>query len=156
MRTAVTLLLSTASLVIGGCSLIISSTLDGKNAGQGTSVGGAGGQGGGEVASSTAAAGPSNAASSTAASTTAASTTAAQSSSASSGGGCGSGCSLDNAAADCMNGKCVISACDKYFGDCNHDPVDGCEASLKNNSAHCGSCDKGCDQGEKCKNGQCN
>jgi hypothetical protein len=34
--------------------------------------------------------------------------------------------------------------CDPGTGDCNHDPVDGCETDTTANPAHCGTCDHDC------------
>ena len=144
MRRATALLVTTGTLFASGCSLLISSELDGK----GTTSGG-GGQGGVETTSSVT--------STSAGTMMAATSTAAQSASASasSGGGCGSECELPRAKSACIDGACAITLCNDHFGDCNAMPGDGCEINLDNDVDHCGACDNACQSDESCKGSKC-
>ncbi len=44
-------------------------------------------------------------------------------------GSCGNVCDLDNAAAVCSSGQCLVSACFPNFFDCDGDASNGCECS---------------------------
>jgi len=61
-------------------------------------------------------------------------------------GTCGNDCSkLPNAGnAACSNGKCVISDCNPTYGDCDKNPLNGCETDIFSNSNSCGSCGLKC------------
>ncbi len=59
-------------------------------------------------------------------------------------GVCGRACSLRNATAARNLGACTVAACDVGFGDCNTNPLDGCEADLRTSLSHCGGCGRGC------------
>ncbi|MBW1809082.1 MAG: hypothetical protein JRJ87_12880 [Deltaproteobacteria bacterium] len=59
---------------------------------------------------------------------------------------CGNLCRFENAFGQCTDGTCQIRQCIEPFADCNSDPVDGCEADLTSDSAHCGSCTTPCTQ----------
>ncbi len=59
-------------------------------------------------------------------------------------GGCGTVCTFDNATGVCNAGVCGLGACDANFGDCNGDPVDGCEINHLNNNDYCGDCNTAC------------
>ncbi len=39
-----------------------------------------------------------------------------------------SSCVVDHATAACSGGRCAVGTCAAGYSDCNHDPVDGCEA----------------------------
>lgn len=52
------------------------------------------------------------------------------------------------------DGKCAPGKCDAGWADCNGDPLDGCEAKLDADAAHCGRCGHGCGGGE-CRGGAC-
>lgn len=69
-------------------------------------------------------------------------------------GTCGHACSLANATTGCAAGACSIASCNAGYGDCNHDPSDGCEAAL-NTSAICGACGMVCTTGMHCASGTC-
>lgn len=43
----------------------------------------------------------------------------------------------------CEEGACVLQ-CDPGFGDCNRDPVDGCETDTDTDMMHCGGCGMFC------------
>jgi hypothetical protein len=59
-------------------------------------------------------------------------------------GACGAPCSSSNAIDSCVSGSCVTSGCRAGFGDCNHDPGDGCEVNLGHDPANCGACGTTC------------
>lgn len=59
-------------------------------------------------------------------------------------GACGRACNLAHATARCNAGVCQVAACDAGFGDCNLDPLDGCETDLRANSSNCGVCNNTC------------
>jgi hypothetical protein len=52
-------------------------------------------------------------------------------------------CELPNAVAGCAGGVCVVTSCQGLYGDCDHDPANGCERSL-DSVDHCGVCDERC------------
>lgn len=55
------------------------------------------------------------------------------------------------------NGDCSPSceiSCFEFFGNCNLEPADGCEASFESDPKHCGSCDHDCLDGQ-CSFGYC-
>jgi hypothetical protein len=60
-------------------------------------------------------------------------------------GTCGLACSVAHGAADCSTGSCKVApgGCSPGFADCNGDPKDGCETSLKT-LKNCGACGKPC------------
>jgi len=59
-------------------------------------------------------------------------------------GGCGRVCQFANASEPgCALGSCVLGTCDRGFGDCNADPLDGCEYRL-GTLAHCRACGDAC------------
>ena len=70
-------------------------------------------------------------------------------------GGCGVPCALPNASEECDTGVCRVLACDASFGDCDGDPANGCEADLRRNDAHCGTCGNACPAGQRCRPGGC-
>jgi hypothetical protein len=59
-------------------------------------------------------------------------------------GACGSACVLANATAGCLEGACVVAACDDGFADCNLDAADGCEVDLTTDAGNCDSCGSAC------------
>lgn len=143
MQHAMTPVLVIASLGIAGCSVLIDAKLDGRSD---TTSGGAGGQGGGAASTSDA---------TTTGSSSASASSAAQSASASTGSGCGSPCKLDHAMPECIDGACVIKACEAPFDDCDHKPENGCEANLNASGEDCGACDNACAGGLMCVGGKC-
>ncbi|MBN2196302.1 MAG: hypothetical protein JW751_26045 [Polyangiaceae bacterium] len=58
-------------------------------------------------------------------------------------GSCAGACSTNHGTPYCTAGSCGIT-CATNWGDCDHDPSDGCETYLRNNSAHCGECSHSC------------
>ncbi len=71
-------------------------------------------------------------------------------------GDCNSPCSADNATVKCEQSKCVISACNLGFADCDGNYNNGCEINTNTDSKNCGDCGNKCKPNEICKNGQCN
>ena len=59
-------------------------------------------------------------------------------------GGCGIVCSTANGSPICTNGLCAVSMCTAGFGDCNMNPVDGCETNITTTPSACGSCTNNC------------
>jgi hypothetical protein len=53
-------------------------------------------------------------------------------------------CFFNNAQAGCGAGQCALGACDAGFANCNNQPLDGCEADLQSDVAHCGGCNNNC------------
>lgn len=69
-------------------------------------------------------------------------------------GNCQTACvAPDGADATCVSGQCGF-ACIAGHGDCDLDPLNGCETDLLGNAAHCGQCGHVCDTGA-CSNGYC-
>lgn len=62
-------------------------------------------------------------------------------------GACGRACLASNlphtATAYCTNGQCAASTCVNGWGNCDRDPLDGCETNL-NSPATCGACNRDC------------
>ncbi|APR87813.1 Tryptophan synthase alpha chain [Minicystis rosea] len=58
-------------------------------------------------------------------------------------GSCFNVCGDQHAAVACTAGQCVI-ACDAGFGDCDGDPINGCEINLATSPLHCGACGNDC------------
>lgn len=72
-------------------------------------------------------------------------------------GSCGNSCQAltPNAMTmTCMNSICAIEECNANFGNCNLDPVDGCETDFQSDPLHCTACAMSCGGGE-CNNGVC-
>jgi len=59
-------------------------------------------------------------------------------------GGCGIVCSLPHAAADCVDGNCVVGECAAGYGDCDGLPANGCERNLITDVSNCGYCGNVC------------
>jgi hypothetical protein len=71
-------------------------------------------------------------------------------------GGCGIVCTDLHGTPKCVNSACVIT-CDAGFGDCDKDPLTGCEASVSDVD-NCGKCGKKCPSNggtPYCKDGTC-
>lgn len=64
-------------------------------------------------------------------------------------GACGQRCVAANGTVRCSAGACELAACNAGFDNCDGTPVNGCEAELARNSAHCARC------GHSCGGGQC-
>lgn len=58
-------------------------------------------------------------------------------------GTCTRVCSFPHASASCSGGRCVRGSCEALWGDCNGNPLDGCETSLVT-SSNCGRCGLRC------------
>lgn len=71
-------------------------------------------------------------------------------------GGCGTACPDFHGTPKCVDAECVIE-CSGAFGDCDHDPRTGCEASL-DDVANCGACGNECPDANgvaNCVGGEC-
>jgi len=70
-------------------------------------------------------------------------------------GACNTSCDGSHATVACTNAKCAITACAANYGDCDNDPVTGCETAI-NTDKHCGSCSRDCTTiGSTCSSGEC-
>jgi hypothetical protein len=71
-------------------------------------------------------------------------------------GRCNSPCNLTNAVASCAAGNCAVLSCRAGFGNCNGNPIDGCEFPLlPNDRNNCGGCGIACPADSVCTNGRC-
>jgi hypothetical protein len=59
-------------------------------------------------------------------------------------GGCGMRCEAANGVTSCDSGRCALVRCNDGFADCNNDLSDGCEADLRRDLQHCGTCNSAC------------
>jgi alpha-tubulin suppressor-like RCC1 family protein len=60
-------------------------------------------------------------------------------------GMCGRACPSPPAATPaCRAGACGIGVCAGGFGDCDGDPMNGCETDTRTTAAHCGACGRQC------------
>ena len=60
-------------------------------------------------------------------------------------GACGAVCpTVANGAPACVEGRCVVGACNAGFDDCDHQPVNGCEAIISDDPLNCSACGKQC------------
>lgn len=64
-------------------------------------------------------------------------------------------CAVPNGEASCADGACTLQACGLGWGDCDGDPVNGCETSLRTSPEHCGRCGRRCEAGSVCSGGTC-
>ncbi len=64
--------------------------------------------------------------------------------SASNCGACGTTCTVPNATAACVAGRCGVGTCNAGFADCDMDPANGCEVNTNTTAAHCGRCGNVC------------
>ncbi len=72
-------------------------------------------------------------------------------------GTCGHACSTNHSAPTCNSGVCGVG-CNSGFGDCNFDPVDGCETNLNTSVDNCSTCGHVCPAGgapANCVGGVC-
>lgn len=70
-------------------------------------------------------------------------------------GACGHVCVTPNGTSACVNGDCVLVACNAGFADCNGNPADGCEVNVSADNENCGGCGNSCGSGGICINGVC-
>jgi hypothetical protein len=49
----------------------------------------------------------------------------------------------------------TVKSCNKWYGDCDGKPSNGCETDLKHDDKNCGSCGNECEYGEICALGFC-
>lgn len=73
-------------------------------------------------------------------------------------GSCANACYFENAGSVCQAGQCVMGPCQAPFGDCDHDPRNGCEINLDHSDRHCGACDHACNlpgASSSCREGEC-
>jgi hypothetical protein len=72
-------------------------------------------------------------------------------------GACGHVCAGAHATEACVNGLCVVAACDAGYGNGDNDASTGCETNLVSDPANCGACGNACPAGTtSCLNGsQC-
>lgn len=59
-------------------------------------------------------------------------------------GQCGKTCDAPNGTSACEAGKCVVSACNNGFADCDNLASNGCEANTQGDTSNCGGCGKVC------------
>ena len=64
-------------------------------------------------------------------------------------------CNFPNGQSQCVNNQCVLTGCVMGFGNCDNNPVNGCEANLSSDSANCNACGLVCPQGQTCQLGMC-
>ncbi len=57
---------------------------------------------------------------------------------------CGAVCRNANGTSGCENGVCNVSDCTDDRRDCNGNPEDGCEADVRTDVSHCGTCGNPC------------
>lgn len=56
-------------------------------------------------------------------------------------------CTLPSASETCgVDGRCSVGTCDRGFGNCNGQPVDGCESNLEEDYDNCTVCGHSCDE----------
>jgi hypothetical protein len=73
-------------------------------------------------------------------------------------GGCGHVCVTPNGAPLCASGICVVGGCNAGFGNCDGNPVNGCEDNLFTDPANCGGCGHVCSLAHAtpaCSGGNC-
>lgn len=70
-------------------------------------------------------------------------------------GTCGHACSFPHATSLCVNRVCEMGICDGGWGDCDGNPVNGCETDLSISFSDCGTCGHSCDDGMACTDDVC-
>jgi len=70
-------------------------------------------------------------------------------------GACGRACaSADRTLPVCLDGQCV-QVCRVGYGECDGDPVTGCETEVLRDPCHCSKCGARCPSGSFCVAGVC-
>ncbi len=64
-------------------------------------------------------------------------------------------CTLPDATATCVAGRCVVAMCMAGFDDCDSVDANGCEANLQTDAINCGVCGTRCSSGLACVAGAC-
>jgi hypothetical protein len=59
-------------------------------------------------------------------------------------GGCGRLCAPAGGVGACAGGVCTITRCNPGLGDCDSNPLNGCESDVNNSLANCGACGRAC------------
>ncbi len=59
-------------------------------------------------------------------------------------GGCNHQCFVANGTAGCSASNCTVASCSPGFGDCNHNPADGCETNTTGDANNCNGCGTVC------------
>lgn len=59
-------------------------------------------------------------------------------------GDCAISCSLPHATPTCTSGACQVGTCASQWANCDHQPGNGCEVNVDNDTANCGLCGKVC------------
>jgi len=71
-------------------------------------------------------------------------------------GGCGIRCASEHARAACVEGVCVIQACEPPWADCDGNATNGCETDTMRTDRHCGACGNACrPPARECCDGEC-
>ncbi|MDP3278476.1 MAG: hypothetical protein Q8Q09_25020 [Deltaproteobacteria bacterium] len=70
-------------------------------------------------------------------------------------GGCNVRCTTPFGTPACVAGACRTGMCNAGFGDCDANPVNGCEVSITSDRRHCGACGNACAAGQGCIAGVC-
>ncbi|MCX7957515.1 MAG: MopE-related protein [Deltaproteobacteria bacterium] len=68
---------------------------------------------------------------------------------------CNKPCQADNASVKCEQSKCVISACELGYADCDGKYETGCETDITKDNNNCGECRNPCGANTNCTNGKC-
>lgn len=70
-------------------------------------------------------------------------------------GSCGHACNFPGGVSACMLGSCTLKSCNAGLGDCDKNPLNGCEAPL-GTMQNCGACGNSCNPAtEVCQNMAC-
>jgi alpha-tubulin suppressor-like RCC1 family protein len=71
-------------------------------------------------------------------------------------GACANACPTPpNGTAACAGGMCGVGMCRTGFGNCDRDPMNGCETNTNTSESNCGACGMACAMGLVCDAGRC-